>query len=91
MAKEKVEKEGTTGKNIPVEADIILDEFELLQNELLDQFKAGDKGKVLVPVEVLRVGNEKVRFKKSGSAETYGSFKDRPLADVREDIGVVED
>jgi len=89
--KELEEKKGTTGKNIPVEPDIVLDEFELMQNELLDQFKTGDTGKVLIPVDVIRVENEKVRFKKKGSAETYGSFKEKPLDEVREEIGVAED
>jgi hypothetical protein len=86
----QVDKE-TTGERQIVQADILLDEFELPLNELLDQFKTGDSGKVLVPVDVLRVDNEKVRFKKKGSAETYGSFKERPLEEVREDIGVAED
>jgi len=92
MEKEDISMdENTTGKRIQVQPDMLLDEFELPLNELLDQFKAGDSGKVIIPVDVLRVDNEKVRFKKKGSAETYGSFKDRPLEEVREDIGVAED
>ena len=84
------EKKNTTGKNIPVEPDIVLDEFELFLNELLDQFKVGETGRVIIPVEVIRVENEKIRFKKSGSAEVEGSFNSPTVAQLKKSLPIAE-
>ena len=66
-------------------------EFTLPFNELLDQFKTGETGKVVIPVEVTQVGKETVSFRKNGQSEVLGNFKTKTVSEMREDIGVVED
>jgi hypothetical protein len=85
-----VENPKTTGKVLPVEPDIVLDEFELMQNELLDQFKTGEAGNVIIPVQVLRVSGDKVRFKKRGPAEVQTKFESMSIAEMRKNLDVAE-
>ena len=86
---EEIKKED---KNMPEikQDDMVLNEFDLMLNELLDQFRVGEKGKVIIPVEVIRVGKDRVRFRKSGEAEVQGKFDQLTVAEMRDNLDVAE-
>ncbi len=66
-------------------------EFTLPLNELLDQFKTGEKGKIVIPVEVTQVSKETASFRKNGEAEVLGNFDTKTISEMREDIGVAKE
>ena len=66
-------------------------EFTLPFNELLDQFKAGETGKVVIPVEVTQVTDKMVSFRKNGESEVLGNFRTKTVSEMRESLEVAED
>ncbi len=66
-------------------------EFTLQLNELLDQFRVGETGKIVIPVEITQVDKESVSFRKNGEAEVLGNMRSKTLSEMREDIGTVAD
>lgn len=75
-------------KNPNASVDVF--EFTLPKNEVDQALDVGSFGEVMIPVEVLSVGEKTYTFRKRASAHTDKPFQDEPLAVMRERIGVKE-
>lgn len=65
-------------------------EFTLPMNEVKESLSVGDKGKVMIPVEVTQVQDGMISFRKIGMAESQSNFRELSLEEEKKDIGVAE-
>ena len=65
-------------------------EFTLPANELLDQFRVGEIGRITIPVEVIQAKDGSVTFRKRGEAQTDGSFSQTTAAEMKKNLPVAE-
>jgi len=65
-------------------------EFALPMEEVAEQVSVGDKGSVIIPVEVTQVRNGMITFIKRGKASSQTNFQPMSLEEERKDIGVAE-
>lgn len=62
-------------------------EFDLDLNELKAPIlEAGQTGKIILPVKVIRFGKEKVRVKKDGPAEMQGDFRSLTASELKKSL-----
>lgn len=66
-------------------------EFRLPTNEVEIEAAVGDRGIIMIPVEVVAKNDGSFTFRKTGKAEAEGEFREMNLDEMREEIGVVED
>lgn len=64
-------------------------EFTLPLNDLQIDLEVGQKGEVIIPVEVTQLADGMVSFRKTGKAKS-GEFRSASLSDMEDDIGVAE-
>ena len=65
-------------------------EFTLPNSELESVFKVGEKGEVIIPVEVVSADSTSTTFRKIMSARTDKHFQAESAMDMRDRIGVVK-
>lgn len=66
-------------------------EFELPKNEVEQDLEVGERGNMVIPVEVIAVKSSSYVFRKTKKASTEGIFKPESTSEMRERIGEVED
>ena len=65
-------------------------QFTLPIEEVQEKVTVGDKGTIMIPVEVTQVKDGVVSFIKRGKASSQSNFQSMSLEEEREDIGVAE-
>jgi len=73
------------------EATVPVLEFRLPTNEIDLEAAVGDRGVIMIPVEVIAKNDGSFTFRKSGIASAEGEFRGATLDEMRDKIGVVED
>lgn len=73
------------------EATVPIFEFRLPTNEIDLEAAVGDRGTIMIPVEVVAKNGGSFTFRKSGPAAAEGEFRGANLEEMRDEIGVVED
>lgn len=66
-------------------------EFTLPKSELDASMSLDEKGKIMIPVQVVSESDSSFTFRKIGKCEVPEEFKDEPLDEMRKRIGVVEE
>ncbi len=75
------------------EATVPVFEFTLPANELDSDVKMGQTGEVIIPVEVISLGDNAVTFRKVGMAYSdrhFQDFKDMPASEMRKRMKVLK-
>ena len=73
------------------EATVPVLEFRLPTNEVEMEGAVGDRGIIMIPVEIVAKNDGSFTFRKTGRAEAEGEFREASVDEMREQIGVVED
>lgn len=66
-------------------------EFTLPKSELDTSMAMDEKGKIMIPVQVVAESKDSFTFRKVGKCEVPEEFKDEPLDEMRKRIGVVDE
>lgn len=84
------EKNTNMDLNKPSNSDGPQLQFTLPIEEVQEKVSVGDKGTIMIPVEVTQVQDGFVSFMKRGKASSQTNFQSLSLDEEREDIGVAE-
>ena len=66
-------------------------EFSIPDNEVEEGLKVGDKGELIIPVEVVSKGDGITTYRKSGAAKSERRFREESITEMRDRIGVVKE